>query len=126
MVIPPPLRLDYSICPEPIQPGFVKSPGHTPAALILKQKSGAALNCPAFLNHAVLLEVGDVFPDNVQQLAAADHLLHLQNIGPNLPVDLVEGDLLTDVLQNSLVDWGNTLSVGPQAAADVNQELQLL
>lgn len=91
----------------------------------MKKRGG--LNRPAFhkcnnycLNFVILLEVGDIFFDDIQQLAATDYLLYLQNIGPDLPVDLKEVHLLSDVLENGLVDGGDALAVGVQAAADVD------
>ena len=46
-----------------------------------------------------LLEVGDILLDQLQQLAAVDHFLHSLDVGPDLTVDLEEGDLLIEVKQ---------------------------
>ena len=44
-----------------------------------------------FLLEKVLFKFGDKFFGNVQQLPAADHALHLKDIGPEFPVPLHEG-----------------------------------
>ena len=67
-----------------------------------------------------LLKVGDILLDDIQQLAGADHRFHRTDVGPDLAVDLVEGDLGADVLVEGLVQRGQTLAVGVQAAADVD------
>ena len=50
-----------------------------------------------------LLEVGDILLDQLQQLAAVDHFLHSLDVGPDLTVDLEEGDLLADLVVDGLV-----------------------
>ena len=75
-----------------------------------------------------LLKVGDILLDDVEQLAGADHLLHRADVGPDLAVHFVERDFLADVLVDGFVQRGEALTVGVQAAADVDglAPLQLL
>ena len=67
-----------------------------------------------------LLKVGDILLDDVEQLAGADHLLHRADVGPDLAVHFVERDFLADVLVDGFVQRGEALTVGVQAAADVD------
>ena len=46
-----------------------------------------------------LFKVGDVLLDDIQQLAAADHLFHLRDVRPNLAVDLVEVNFLAHMVE---------------------------
>lgn len=82
--------------------------------------SGRHFFCAAHGAKIFLLEVGDILLDDVEELAGADHLLHRTDVGPDLAVDLVERDLLADVLVERLVQRGETLAVGVQAATDVD------
>ena len=67
-----------------------------------------------------LLKVGDILLDDVEQLAGADHLLHRADVGPDLAVHFVERDFLADVLVDGFVQRSEALTVGVQAAADVD------
>ena len=67
-----------------------------------------------------LLQIGQNLVSNLQQFTAAHHGLNSLDVGPNLAVDLEEGDLLTHVLVEGLVQRSDALAVGVELATDVD------